>query len=135
MVRERKCKDMTSISPKNLARDKKLDDPRVDEVFRRKAEAVLRDVRGHGLPLVVVEVYRTKARALLMKAQGKSQNGTKSKHCQGRAMDCAFDDGKGGITWNVPRSYWEVYGKAAKAHELTWGDDWHFRDTNHIELS
>lgn len=125
---------MISISPKNIKRDNMLDDPHVDSVFRRKAEAVLRDVRAHGLPLVVVEVYRTQARALLMKATGKSLNGMKSKHCTGHAMDCAFDDGKGGITWAVSRLWWEFYGRAAKAHGLVWGDDWNFKDTNHVEL-
>jgi len=121
------------MSPRNLARDQKLNDKHVDPVFRRKAIAVLKDVRGHGIPLVVVEVYRSKARAALMKVTGKSKIGAKSKHCQGKAMDCAFDDGKGGITWNVDRKWWDLFGSAAKAHGLTWGDRWRMKDTNHIE--
>lgn len=122
------------INQKNLNRDAKLQDSHIDATFRRKAIAVLSDVRGHGLPLVVVEVYRTKARAALMKLQGKSKNGTKSKHCQGKAMDCAFDDGKGGITWNVSPAWWEIYGKACESHELTYGGRWKMRDYNHCEL-
>jgi hypothetical protein len=126
---------MTTISAKNLKRDEMLGDKRVDPVFRRKAVAVLSDVRGHGIPLVVVEVYRDKIRAALMKTLGKSKVGAKSKHCLGLAADMAFDDGKGGITWNVSDVWWDAYGSACRAHSLVWGGDWQsFIDKNHCEL-
>lgn len=122
------------IPPAVLERDRKLFAPGVDETFRRKALAVLNDVRGHNLPIVVVEVLRSKARAALMKATGKSKNGMRSKHVTGRAFDCAFWNGKG-ITWDVPAEWWAVYGRAAEAHGLTWGGRWKMRDMNHVELS
>lgn len=122
------------ISAKNLKRDDLLYDKRVNAEFRRKALAVLADLRGQGIPIVVVEVYRSKVRAALMKLQGKSKIGAKSKHCLGKAMDCAFQvDGK--ITWNVSHEWWDKYGSAAKTHSLIWGGDWHsFPDSNHAEL-
>jgi peptidoglycan L-alanyl-D-glutamate endopeptidase CwlK len=81
-----------------------------------------------------VEVMRSKARGALLKLSGKSKNGSKSKHTIGRAMDCAFWNGKT-ITWSVPAEWWSLYGKAAEAHGLVWGGEWRMRDMNHVELS
>lgn len=122
------------IPPKLLARDAKLQEKGVDPTFRRKALAVLSDVRGHGLPIVVVEVMRSKARGAMLKALGKSKNGAKSKHTVGKAMDAAFYV-NGKITWAVDPKWWAIYGKAAEAHGLTWGGEWRMRDLNHVELS
>lgn len=122
------------LTDKNKLRDDKLYDRRVNATFRRKALAVLADLRGQGIPLVVVEVYRSPARAMLMKLQGKSKIGAQSKHCKGLAMDCAFQDSKSGITWSVSRKWWDKYGSSAEAHGLTWGDRWKMKDTNHVEL-
>lgn len=121
------------LSVKVLGRDKMLDAAEINSTFRVKARAVLMDIRGHGLPLVVVEGFRSKVRAALMLATGKSKNGKLSKHCVGRAADMAwFVDGK--ITWNVPSAWWLLYMHSAEVHGLTAGGRWKMRDTNHIEL-
>ena len=143
--------------------DHLLDDQRVNEVFRRKAKAVLRDVRGWGLPLAVVEVFRTKGRQRMLYAQGRSDERLRNagfteqeikayrkagatpdkpvvthlvnpqKHGRGMAMDCAWMVA-GSLTWSVPMDWWEKYGASARAHELIWGGDWKMRDLPHVEL-
>jgi peptidoglycan L-alanyl-D-glutamate endopeptidase CwlK len=125
-----------SVNKKLKARDSMLDGSKIDPVFRRKVHAVLLDMRGQGYPLVVVETIRSKARGALMKLTGKSGNGSKSAHCKipCKAVDCAFDNGKGGITWDVPASWWQKYGQCAESHDLTWGGRWKMRDYNHIQL-
>ena len=117
------------------SRDYLLDDRRVSPVFRNKVKALLTALRAKGFPIIVVEAYRSKARALQMKVTGKSKNGMKSRHCVGKAVDCCFlINGK--LSWDVPPSYWEAYGKGAEAFGLTWGGRWKsFPDQNHIELS
>lgn len=145
-------------------RDKLLDDPRVHPDARRKFRAVLQDVRGHGLPLVVWEVYRSKEQQRMYYAQGRTdamllargftaeeiqkarkRGFTADKpvitklvnpqyHGLGLAMDCCWLV-EGKYTWSVPTDWWETYGRAAKAHGLEWGGDWKMRDLPHIQLT
>lgn len=125
---------MIIIPDKILDRDKKLDEKGVNPNLTRKVKAVLHDLRSQGLPAVVVEVLRSKTKAALMKATGKSLTGLKSKHIIGKAADIAFWDGKK-ITWAVPLEYWNKLGSSADAHELIWGGTWKsLVDKNHIEL-
>lgn len=125
---------MITIPTKILARDKMLEAKGVNPTLTRKAKAVLNDLRSQGLPAVVVEVIRSKSRALLMKATGKSLNGLKSSHVIGRAIDIAFWDGKK-ISWSVPDIYWDKLGSSAHSHNMIWGGDWtKLVDKNHIEL-
>lgn len=149
-------------TPSPSFRDHLLEDERVDPTFRRKARAVLQDVRGHGLPLVVVEVYRTVGRQRMYYAQGRTDDRLRrlgytdrelaayrragytadkpkitytmkpTAHGEGRAMDCAWLIG-GTISWNAPLDWWQKYGSSAKAHGLTWGGDWKMRDYSHVE--
>lgn len=116
------------------SRDYLLDDKRIDPTFKRKILATIKALRAKGYPVVVVEAYRTKARAALMKIQKKSLIGSASKHCLGKAADIAFlVNGK--ITWDVPISYWNALGKSGKSYGLQWGGDWHrLKDYNHLEL-
>lgn len=145
------------------SRDFLLNDPRVNAVARRKFLAVLADVRGHGLPLVVWEVYRSREKQRALYAQGRSDDQllrvgytrdelklyrswgyTPNKpiitkiinpryHGTGRAMDCCWLV-DGKLTWNVEQDWWQTYGSSAKAHELTWGGDWKMRDLTHVQL-
>lgn len=143
--------------------DALLDDPRVHPVAREKFKAVLRDVRGYGLPLMVWEVFRTRGRQRMYYAQGRSDelliavgftleeiaayrrvgytpekpritNSTLPRfHGKGLAMDCCWCV-NGKPTWNVPEEWWRKYGSAARAHGLVWGGDWKIRDMAHVEL-
>jgi len=144
------------------SRDCLLDNPNVHPVARRKFQAVLSDVRGHGLPLLVWEVWRSRGRQRMYYAQGRSDERlrnagfteqeikayrkagytadkpvitnlvTPKMHGQGKAMDCCWLV-DGKPTWTVDREWWETYGKAAKAHGLVWGGDWKMRDLPHVE--
>lgn len=143
--------------------DRLLDDERVNPTFRRKAKAVLADVRGQGLPLFVVEVFRTRGRQRMLYAQGRSDARLRAvgftdkeiaayrragytadkpivtnsvspyAHGRGLAMDCAWLV-DGKVRWDVGDDWWATYGSAAKTHGLVWGGDWHMRDMAHVEL-
>lgn len=145
--------------------DHLLDDERVNETARRKFRAVLADVRkgGAGLPLVVVEVYRSQERQWMLFCQGRGDEACRSAgvpasiirqarasgytsrkpvvtravksnyHATGRAMDCAWLV-DGAITWSAADSWWQTYGHAGRTHELVWGGDWkRFRDKPHLQ--
>jgi len=144
------------------ARDYLLDDQRVNATARRKFKAVLADVRGHGLPLLVWEVIRTREQQRALYAQGRTneellkvgytpeeialyrmQGYTSIKpvvtnlrtpryHGTGRAMDCCWLV-NGAPSWNVPNEWWETYGRAAEAHGLVWGGRWRMRDLPHVQ--
>lgn len=156
---------MATTKPKLsvTSRDHLLDDERVHPVFRRKAKAVLADVRGHELPLYVVEVFRTRGRQRMLYAQGRTDAQLRAvgftekeiaayrragysadkpvvtnsvspyAHGRGLAMDCAWLV-DGRVRWDAPAEWWEKYGSAAKAHGLIWGGDWKMRDMAHVEL-
>lgn len=144
-------------------RDYLLDDSRVNEVARRKFKAVLQDVRGWGLPLLVWEVYRSREKQRALYAQGRSDEQLRKAgytdselklyrvwgytadkpivtkiinpryHGAGRAMDCCWLVNNK-PTWDVPLEWWQAYGSSAKAHGLTWGGDWKMKDLPHVQL-
>lgn len=148
---------------KAAAKDYLLDDERVHPIFRRKAKAVLADVRLWGRPIIVIEVFRSLERQRQLYAKGRTddqlqkagyskeeiakirQQGflevdpkvtyrkTPKAHGKGLAMDVAWLV-NGKVTWNVPEDWWDLYGRCAKAHGLIWGGDWKMRDKGHVEL-
>lgn len=144
-------------------RDYLLDVAGLQPDARRKFKALVAAVRAKGYPLIVWETVRTWAQQRRLYAQGRSdavllQCGytaaeilaaraagyTAGKpvvtrvrvpkmHGTGRAMDCAWlIDGR--ITWDAPAEWWTVYGRGARAYDLTWGGDWAMRDMAHVEL-
>lgn len=145
------------------SRDHLLSDARVHVRARELFRAVLRELRELGIPVCVVEVYRSPERQRQLYAQGRTDEALRLKgyteeeirrarmagytaskpvvtrvmgagmHGRGRAMDCAFVvDGK--LRYNVPESWWEIYGQVAKKHGLVWGGDWKsIVDKPHVE--
>lgn len=134
----------------------------VDPVAARKFRAVLADVRGKGLQLMVTQVKRdvalqrklycagrsdsTLAAAGLSSAEIKAArtagytsgsarvtNTLNSMHCKGLAMDVVpIVDGK--VSWDTKCPTWAIYGKAARAHGLVWGGSWtSIKDLPHCE--
>ena len=106
----------------------------------RKVQAVISDLAGHGITAVVVEGKRSQARQNELYAQGRTTPGpvvtqvTHSKHTDGKAADLWFRV-RGKTTCSVSDEWWKLLGKAARAHGLTWGGDWHgFKDRPHVEL-
>lgn len=121
------------MNAKLKARDSLLDDKRVNPQWAATVKRILSKLRDKGIPAVVVEVYRSPARAALMKATGKSKNGVKSKHTIGKAADIAFEK-NGKLSWDVDPAWWSLLGSLAEAEGAVWGGRWRMRDYNHIEM-
>lgn len=108
----------------------------LDPVFRRKLEAVISDLAGHGVEVLVTETYRSQARQDELFARGRTAPGpivtwTKlSKHRSRKAADICFLVGKR-ATYTGP---WKLVGSAAAAHGLTWGGTWKNPDRPHLQM-
>ena len=140
----------------------KLNDMNVHPTARLLFKRVLDELVSLGYNPVVVEVYRSPTRQRMLYAQGRTDKQLLAKgytqseiagyrkagytaekrvvsytldsmHSKGRAMDIAWlVDGR--TTYDVPNSWWEMYGAIARKHGLHWGGDWKsFRDKPHIE--
>jgi len=115
---------------------------KLDQTFRRKLEAVIRDLAGHGIKAFVTDGFRSVERQQWLWAQGRTRKGPvvtkcdgvrrKSAHQSGYAADIAFRGAKLYPPGDSP--VWELLGSSAKAHELSWGGTWKFKDRPHIEL-
>jgi D-alanyl-D-alanine carboxypeptidase-like protein len=102
--------------------------------FRERVELVLADLRAAGYAYRVHETARSRERALMLVAKGKSlAKGGLSMHCFGCAMDviCAKhtyfcrDNGC---------DFFERYGVAAEKHGLIWGGRWmSLNDAPHVQ--
>ncbi len=140
----------------------KLNDPNVHPTARLLFQRVLSELVSLGYNPVVVEVYRPPTRQRALYAQGRTDKQLLAKgytqseiqqyrqagytadkpivsytlhsmHSKGRAMDIAWLV-NGRITYDVPNSWWELYGAIARKHGLVWGGDWKtFKDRPHIE--
>ena len=105
-------------------------------------QRVLEAMSALGYPMRVVEGLRTAHRQQTLYAQGRTKPGPivtnldgitkKSKHQTGDAVDCAFTDAHGKLTWSLEYP-WDVYGACGRAVGLTWGGDWKMRDMPHME--
>lgn len=113
---------------------------RVNPDFRRKMQAVLADTRKvdkngkvTGLPICLVEVYRSPAQQLKLFLKGITKMRFPRWHGNGRACDFAFVvDGK--LTWDVPHGWWVKVGECAEKHELSWSGRWkRNREYGHIQ--
>ncbi len=140
----------------------KLNDPNVHPTARMLFQRVLSELVSLAYTPVVVEVYRPPTRQRALYAQGRTDKQLLAKgytqseiqqyrkagytadkpivsytlhsmHTKGRAMDIAWLV-NGRITYDVPNSWWELYGAIARKHGLVWGGDWKtFKDRPHIE--
>lgn len=109
--------------------------------FRRKVEAVLSDLCGHGHRPRIQEGYRTRQQQERKIAEGTSllKHWWQSKHCRGEAADIIDD----GILYQVGHAGFKLFrkhlGSSAKAHGLGWGGLWRrygkWGDWGHIELA
>lgn len=106
----------------------------------RKVQELLQVMQQMGLPMKVVEGYRSIERQDALYAQGRTAPGSivtnakggQSFHNYGVAVDCVFTV-KG---WNAPDSDWKKYGKAAEALGFEWGGSWeNFVDRPHIQFT
>lgn len=142
--------------------DKLLDAAGVNADLARKVKAVLADVRGHGKGVLVTQVKRSVRTQRAYYAKGRSDAELRavkfttaqikqaradggsaslkpvtwsmaSKHLKGMAADLVpVNDGV--VDWGDSAGF-ALIGKAARAHGLVWGGDWHKKDTPHVELA
>lgn len=115
---------------------------KLDPEFRRKLEAVIKDLDGHGVKIFVTEGFRSLERQQWLYAQGRTRKGpivtncdgvsNKSAHQSAKAADVAFRGTKLYPPGDSPA--WKLLASSAKAHGLTWGGTWRFKDRPHLEL-
>jgi len=109
-------------------------------LLRRKAEAVILDMKMLGHEIRLVQGFRSIAEQDRLYAQGRTTPGnivTKAKggesfHNYGCALDFTFR--KHGN--DAPKNLWETLGTIGKQHGLEWGGDWkRFVDRPHFQLT
>ncbi len=113
---------------------------RLQPLVERKANEVLREMALLGLPMRIVEGYRSVERQNELYAQGRTKPGAivtnakggQSLHNYGVAIDCCFVK----TGYNAPESHWITYGTVAKKHGFEYGGDWvEFKDRPHIQMT
>lgn len=116
----------------------------VDPVLADKVRLVLAAMGALQQPMVATDGRRTTAQQQRLYAQGRTKPGRivthldgvtkRSRHQDGRAVDCCFVT-QDGATWQPNwTGPWEAYGACAEALGLTWGGRWRLRDRPHVEL-
>ncbi len=118
----------------------KSDRERLQPLVARKANEVVETMRLLGLPVRIVEGYRSIARQNDLYAQGRTKPGAivtnakggQSFHNYGVAVDFVFVN----TGYNAPDAHWYVLGSMAKKNGFSWGGDWSgFKDRPHCELT
>lgn len=106
-----------------------------------KVKGLIKDLEARGIKPLVTQGYRSIATQNKLYALGRSvpgkivtnAKGGQSKHNFGKAVDFAFIDDNGDITWNLKK--FKLLGTLAKTHGLKWGGDWKtFKDFPHVEI-
>lgn len=88
-------------------------------------------LREAGLPAVIIDARRSRARQYAYVRAGKSKT-LKSYHLQGRAYDIGW---LGIRTQDVPDEWWDYAGAIGKAIGFRWGGDFRsFTDKPHFEF-
>lgn len=100
---------------------------KLDEVHEDLRTVFLEVIKITPIDYGITEGMRSLERAEQLKKEGLSKNGTKSKHCQGRAIDIVCYNGKD-VTWNL--EYYEavaqVVGEVSELLDIPirWGGSW-----------
>lgn len=117
----------------------------VDPVLALKVRRVLAAMAALGCQMVATDGRRTTAQQQALYAKGRTAPGKivthldgvtkRSRHQDGKAIDCCFADLTTGALWKPTYTGpWEAYGLCAEALGLTWGGRWRIRDRPHVEL-
>lgn len=122
---------------------------RVHPALRRKVLTAMQEMESGKdstrAVMMAVAGYRTQGEQNAIYAQGRTKPGPivtylqTSVHQLGLAVDCCFVylDGKGKPqpTWDEPfRGAWDEWGRRTEGRGLTWGGDFTFGDTPHVQL-
>ena len=96
-------------------------------------------------PMVATDGRRTTAQQAALYAQGRTKPGKvvthldgvekRSKHQDGRAVDCCFLTATGTPWQPMWTGPWEAYGACGEALGLIWGGRWRMRDRPHLEMT
>lgn len=109
--------------------------------LRVMCERLIKIAALEGYQLIVTCGYRSNAAQTKLYAQGRTTAGKvvtnakagQSKHNHKKAVDFAFVDDEGNISWDV-KLYLKL-GAWTKQVGLKWGGDWkRFKDYPHVEL-
>jgi peptidoglycan L-alanyl-D-glutamate endopeptidase CwlK len=116
----------------------------VDSELAARVRMVLDAMAALGHPMVATDGRRTLAQQQALYAQGRTVPGKivthldgvtkRSKHQDGRAVDCCFWAPDGAHWRPVYVGMWEAYMACGEAVGLTAGGRWRMRDYPHLEL-
>jgi peptidoglycan LD-endopeptidase CwlK len=119
----------------------RLSAPEMNAVLVKKIWLVIGELESAGIKPLVTCGFRSYAEQNKLYSYGRTRSGKivtnakggQSKHNFGNAVDFAFIDKDGKISWDL--NLFRKLGNIAKRHGLHWGGDWYkFKDFPHIEL-
>jgi peptidoglycan L-alanyl-D-glutamate endopeptidase CwlK len=105
--------------------------------FRIKAFELLARCTEAGVPVMIINTYRTAEEQAANIAKGVSWT-KNSKHLTGNAIDiCPFEiynlHGADKMQWDGNDPVWQTLGKIGEALGLRWGGRWTQKDYGHFE--
>lgn len=116
----------------------------VEPELAAKVRRVLAAMAALGCPMAATDGRRTAAQQAALYAKGRTAPGrivthldgvtTRSKHQDGRAVDCCFVDLTGASWKPAYIGQWEAYMACGEAVGLKAGGRWRMRDNPHLEL-
>lgn len=92
----------------------------LEPITRSAVLAIMQDAEAMGIPLLLFETFRSKARQKQLFLSGATQLEKVGAHHYGLACDLVKDVG-GEPSWKGDFTF---LGKLAKKHGLIWGGDW-----------
>lgn len=110
---------------------------RLAPALRPRALAFINHLRASGVPVIITEGRRSKARQKALYASGRTRRGPiltntlQSRHIQGLAFDIAF---AGYSLDNIHPKSWAEIGQVGEQLGLHWGGRWKLRDYVHFEV-
>ena len=120
---------------------RRLNDTRLDSELRRKSFLLIEQLENAGLKPLVTQGFRSIEEQNRLYSIGRTKKGKivtnakggQSKHNFGKAVDFAFVDSSGNITWDADN--FKKLGRFADKIGLIWGGHWkRFTDMPHIEV-
>jgi len=103
--------------------------------LRRKAKAIIADLKGHGYCARARSTWRSVAEQLVLYKHGKTGVKFSFHNALRKGKPCSLAvDFTPCYNRDKTRRFWQLLGRSAKAHGCTWGGDWKMRDYGHVQL-
>lgn len=132
---------LTKVAALKIELDRKLSPvTELQPLVKRMADSVVKEMANKGLPVRIVEGYRSFSRQNELYAQGRTSPGkivTKSRagesfHNYGVAVDFVFTK----LGYEASKEDWNTLGAVLRKHNFVWGGDWKvFVDQPHGEMT